>query len=106
MPPRTLPTMRGRCSSWVTSLFSRGTGPRCSRPCIKASLWPEPVEIAAAKRMRSTSWACNAVEERDFALADRRFAESQRIMREVGDRRGVALNLWHMGQNKHEEQKK
>ena len=47
----------------------------------------------------------SAVEERDFALADQRFAESQRMMREVDDLWGVALTLWHMGQNKHEEHK-
>lgn len=41
--------------------------------------------------------------DRDFALADRRFEDSQRIMREVDDTWGVALTLWHMGSSRKDQ---
>ncbi len=41
--------------------------------------------------------------DRDFALADQRYEDSQRIMREVDDDWGVALTLWHMGNSRKDQ---
>ena len=43
-----------------------------------------------------------AMADRDYALADQCFEESQRILREADDLWGVALTLWHMGVSSHE----